>query len=247
VSTNILSFQEHYWYLLDGAVSIGQNAFSGCVSLKNIVIPSTVHTIGKNALRGCEKLEKLTIPFIGNSVLSNTTPYLGYLFGGLRYSNGYKMVPESLKEVTITTNFNIPDFAFYKCSSIESINIVKEIEAIGSNAFRNCSGLKKINIPDSVKNIGKAAFTNCSALEEIKLPASLENLEEAVFANCINLEKVTIESNLKEIASNSFQNCVKLTNFSINKDSNFTFENGKLFILKDTISLVCIVFPYSVV
>ncbi len=45
----------------DMLVEIGENAFNGCVSLKEIVIPSTVKTIYKEAFINCEQLAVVTI------------------------------------------------------------------------------------------------------------------------------------------------------------------------------------------
>lgn len=220
-------------YLQDGMLSLGNNAFSGCSSLERIIIPSTVETIGTNVLTGCNQLKELTIPFVGNSIFKNTSPYFGYLFGGTSYLDAYLKVPRTLHKVSLTTDYVISDFAFFNCSRINNINVVGAIEEIGANAFRNCKKLVEITLPNSVKNIGEGAFVNCSSLTTITLPSMLECLQDAVFANCTKLENVTINKSLTEIASNAFQNCTKLSKFEINNNSNFVFENDKLYILKE--------------
>ena len=48
-------------YLLNGLISIGNEAFSGCSALTKIEIPETVTRIGKYAFRDCYDLEELTL------------------------------------------------------------------------------------------------------------------------------------------------------------------------------------------
>ena len=49
-------------YLEKPVTSIGHWAFSGCESLKSIVIPDGVTSIGKWAFAGCESLTSIVIP-----------------------------------------------------------------------------------------------------------------------------------------------------------------------------------------
>ena len=51
----------------NGVTSIPKNAFSNCVNLEKITIPSSVKTIGDNAFYYCYKLSNVSIP---NSVTS---------------------------------------------------------------------------------------------------------------------------------------------------------------------------------
>ena len=48
-------------YLLNGLISIGNEAFSGCSALTKIEIPESVTRIGKYAFRDCYDLEELTL------------------------------------------------------------------------------------------------------------------------------------------------------------------------------------------
>ncbi len=48
-------------YLLDGLLSIEDEAFSNCTGLTEIEIPKTVCRIGKGAFRGCESLERVIL------------------------------------------------------------------------------------------------------------------------------------------------------------------------------------------
>jgi hypothetical protein len=46
--------------LLDGTVEIPEGAFSGCVALREVIIPKSVVKIGKNVFEGCSSLDLVT-------------------------------------------------------------------------------------------------------------------------------------------------------------------------------------------
>ena len=48
-------------YLLDGLISIGEAAFSGCTALTEIEIPRTVTHLGSEVFRGCRSLERVVL------------------------------------------------------------------------------------------------------------------------------------------------------------------------------------------
>ena len=96
-------------YLLDGLITIEEEAFLGCTGLAEIAIPETVTRIGANAFSGCEKLEKLTLNEglleIGAGAFANCT---------------------SLKEVVIPASVKkIDETAFEGCEDI----VIKYAEA----------------------------------------------------------------------------------------------------------------------
>ena len=69
-----------------------------------------------------------------------------------------------MKEVIITGGNSIGEYAFYECSSLESIVIPNSVTSIGYAAFSKCSSLESIEIPNSVTNIGNHAFSGCYSL-----------------------------------------------------------------------------------
>ena len=66
-----------------------------------------------------------------------------------------------------TSNDRIGQYAFYKCSSLTSVNIPSSVTVIEYGAFGNCSSLTSVNIPLRVTSIGGSAFSGCSGLRSI--------------------------------------------------------------------------------
>ena len=88
----------------------------------------------------------------------------------------------------------IPDRAFYDCSSLTSVVIPESVKIIGNFAFEACSSLASITIPNSVTSIGKYAFAGCSALTSITIPSGVTSIGKRAFAGCSALESIVVDS-----------------------------------------------------
>ena len=161
----------------NGVTSIGQEAFTYCVSLTSITIPNSVTSIGGSAFTYCESLTSITIP---NSVTS-----IGdWAFGGCL----------SLTSVTIPNSVtSIGESAFDGCKSLTSITIPNSVTRIEDTVFSGCSGLTSITIPNSVTSIGSIAFYDCSVLESITIPNSVTSIERYAFSDCSGLTSIIVE------------------------------------------------------
>jgi len=145
---------------------IGESAFNGCASLKEVVYNAeTVTEMGVMAFAGCDSLESLTLPFIGEKENGENTNF-GYVFNG---SIGNANIPESLATVIVLRGTKIGDKAFENCSDIVKLTI-PEVTAIGMEAFKGCSSLKEIRygengeknyLAKTILSIGKSAFEGC--------------------------------------------------------------------------------------
>ena len=141
---------------------INDHAFANCVSLKSLEIPKTVEFIGKGILSNCTSLENLVIPFIGDVLWNTENLPFGYFFGTKEYDKNVKVVPNTLKYVEITNEYNIEAYSFYYCQNIETIKIGNSVNYIGDSAFRNCYDLTNLIFEEntSLRSIGQGAFYN---------------------------------------------------------------------------------------
>ena len=139
---------------IDGKVykvtSIGDGAFNGCSSLKNITIPEGMTSIGDGAFGFCSSLKNINIPEGVTSIGWDT-------FNGCSSLTSIK-IPESVT--------SIGNGAFDGCSSLTSITIPKGMTSIGDRAFVGCKNLDVVidNKEQNVK-IGYKAFNDCKSVK----------------------------------------------------------------------------------
>ena len=183
----------------DGTKVVCDNAFSGCFSLQELVIPSSVKSIGDNAFSGCSSLQKLVIP---SSVTS---------IGGWAFQNC-----SSLQELVIPSSVkSIGDNAFSGCSSLQKLVIPSSVTSIDSGAFSDCTSLQELAIPSSVTSIGNGAFQNCTSLQKLAIPSSVTSIGDWAFQNCTSLQELAIPSSVTSIGDWAFQNCTSLQKLAI--------------------------------
>lgn len=127
---------------------IGDEAFKDCISVKTVVIPSSVEQIGLRAFYGCTSLTGITIPEKVTKIPE------GCFFGCS--SLLLVFLPDGVS--------SIDSVAFKKCTSIRGISLPAKLKTIGSQAFQFCSSLAKITIPDTVTSIDSWAFASCANL-----------------------------------------------------------------------------------
>ena len=114
----------------DGVTSIGNYAFTYCVSLTSITIPDSVTSIGYYAFFYCKSLTSITIP-------DSVTSIGNYAFFYCR----------NLTSITIPDSVtSIGNDAFSNCRSLTSITIPDSVTSIGNDAFYGCSSLQTISL-----------------------------------------------------------------------------------------------------
>ena len=198
-------------------------AFYGCMALKEIELPGTVHSIGESAFRDCKKMEFIYIPdsvdTIGESAFSCCRMLKGVL------------IPDCLKV--------IQDYTFFGCCSIGEIIIPQSVTEIGDGAFMKCRKLKKINIPHTVRKIGETLFSGCLQLSSIVIEAPITKIGSSFASRCGNLKNLVLPDTLQEIGRYAFSECRSLDKIilpaALSKISVWAFgDDGLPF---DTISL----------
>ena len=166
--------------------SIGDGAFSGCVSLTSVTIPDSVTSIGEWAFYECESLTSVTIPDSVTSIGNRAFCYCS-----------------SLTSVTIPDGVtSIGRGAFGNCAALTGIWVTEGNSYYSSDAsgvlfskdkttLVQCPGtLAECTIPDSVTSIGDWAFAGCTSLTSVTIPDGVTSIGWCAFADCESLTNV---------------------------------------------------------
>ena len=139
--------------IIEGTLSISDNAFSNCNNLTSIYIPNSVTSIGYSAFIRCGSLKSITIP---NSVTS---------IGAIAFYDCSSLTSVTLNSNDIVSTSYMSDIFG---SQVEEYVIGNNVTTIGNSAFAYCSSLTSITIPEGVTSIGSGAFGNCSSLKYVE-------------------------------------------------------------------------------
>jgi hypothetical protein len=182
---------------------IGKYAFSECKALTQLVLGRGLETIDNYAFfnsTGVSNNENYsiipdTVTRIGTFAFKGTTLWNKPSEDGLVYAgnwvvgfNGANPGAVSLKKDTV----GISDYAFYRCTTLQSIAGLSDVE-----------------------HIGRAAFYECESLALVSLGRKLQKIEDYTFYKCSNLSNVTMLGGVKEIGRSAFYKCEWLTSISL--------------------------------
>ena len=215
----------------DGITSIGDEAFSGCTSLRTINLPDTITRIGSYVFQDTN-LRSLTLP----KNLQTLEAYCFFLcrFSAIEIPEGVTYIPENaFTSCTSLANVTLPDgllaigqHAFHGCYNLTSLHIPETVTQIGGWAFQDCSRLSSINIPEGITELKQGTFHNCELLKKITLPEGLLSLETDCFRST-GLTSIRIPPLIKKIPGNTFLYC-KLASIEMPQGCTYGEGNGYL-------------------
>ena len=152
--------------------SVGERAFDGCTKLREMIIPDSVEYVGPYAFRHCTQLEKAVL---GSGIAGWGLDWgVNEAFGGCT----------KLTDVTVREGCaSIPPYCFQGCTALERIEIPGSCESIGEAAFRFCTALKEAVLNEGILYIYPEAFNEASALQKAELPSTLLTVDNYAFHN----------------------------------------------------------------
>ena len=207
---------------------IAENAFSGCVNLKSVVVHGGIKVIPDYVFAGCISLETVVIEE-GVEVISSTAFESCYsvenftLPSTVKESTTLCMNMKSLKSMAIPEGWtSIPSYMFYGCESLEYITIPSTVKSIGEMAFYGCKSLVQITMPEGLTDIDTWAFADCTSLTYIYIPNGVTSIGEGAFNNASSLTAIKIPVNLFLRAEHDIFYGAPITDFDIDYSKTLT-------------------------
>ncbi len=209
---------------------IGEEAFAGNKTIKNISFKGEVEEIAYRAFAGCSELKEITLPDsvvkLGNGAFSDCTSMKQVEIGdGLKALGiGVFAGCSSLKEIVIDKNheyFSVADGCLYDKEKTklylvipvrekETYSMPSTVTDIAEYAFWGCNSVKNLSISNIIEEIPAFAFSNCKSLQAVSIPASVRRIDVKAFEDCVRLENVWIPSQVNRIHETAFDGCPKL-------------------------------------
>ena len=223
--------------------SIGSYAFLSCTSLTSVEIPNSVKTVAGRAFYHCFGLTSVKVAD-GESVI-NFGAYafdlcpIEDLYLGRNWTHDFKTALSSgIKTLTLGDKVTaLPNYAFYGCSVLASVEIPNSVTSIGTEAFSKCTGLKSFKVADgeSVISFGKNVLASCpvedlylgrnwtyagsgaisTGIQTLTLGDKVTALPDYAFLDCAGLTSVEIPNSVTSIGDCAFTVCVGLTSVTI--------------------------------
>lgn len=212
----------------DSVTKIEAHAFHNCINLRNVKFGknSRLTKIGNFAFAGCKSLKEINLPQvneIGSFAFARCCSLVTMRFGESRYFPAdIERIPryafagcKNLISVEFENNSwleSIDNYAFYGCSSLKKAVVTGMLKKVGNYAFAFCIELESaaiLNI-DAVETIGKGAFMHCRKLAYFQFPVNLKRVRAKTFYGCLNLKSVKIPKKVLSINYKAFGDCTKL-------------------------------------
>lgn len=118
---------------------------------------------------------------------------------------------------------HIGDYAFDKCTNIESVRytgytgnagvaLPESVTTIGVHAFSDTGVTGTLKLPEHLTEIDSSAFYHCGKLNgELKLPDTVKEIGGFAFNSCGFTGKLELPASLEKIGNDAFEYCSGLT------------------------------------
>lgn len=203
---------------------IASSAFSDCLGLTSVAIPSSVELISSDAFLECPELKNLRIED-GESQLQSGDGKNHYNFRGCPLENVY-----------LGRTLRYWDTPFRNQAKLTKLTIGRLVNNIGRSEFSGCSGLKDVRIEDnvSVLQIDPYVFFGCSLetayigrpvesspfshqkkLTSVNIGDKVTNIVDIAFYECSSLTSINIAGAVTSIGYAAFEKCSALSSITI--------------------------------
>lgn len=206
--------------------SIGDYCFDNTEAISELNLPATLKDIGYGAFRYSKELKKINV--------DADNPYYKTLDGVLFNKEMTTLIRfpinSDLKEYTVPQGVEcIGEYAFYLCTSPESVTLSDSVLAISVDAFDHCTSLRELHFGSGLEYIDGGAFYYCNSLKDIYI----EDLNNWFAINFNGLKllsgrnlylkgelltELVIPDNIKAIPEDAFYGCTSIESIVFHDD-----------------------------
>lgn len=148
--------------------SLGEYAFYGNTSLKEIILPASLNKIGKGCFANCIALESVSMSATAVTAIPDDA------FDGC----------VALKTVTFPAALATIGQNAFQNTALTAVEIKSTVKSVGDYAFSSLSDLTKAEV-NGVAD-GEGVFFNCQSLTDIN--GSISDISDLAFAGCPKLD-----------------------------------------------------------
>ncbi|MBR5409104.1 MAG: leucine-rich repeat domain-containing protein [Clostridia bacterium] len=213
-----------------GLKSIPNGLFSGCNSLQDPLIPSSVKTIEDDAFfnsgiknvvipEGVESIgnqafntsvETISLP---NSLISIGDDAFRGTFRSVHIPSGVQSIGCRAFGGRYIAEFTVSVDNGYFCSD-DGILYNKDMTTLVQYPLEKSSGVSSFFVPNGVEILGEYALSGCY-FGTVLLPDSLTEIGNAAFYNCDGIRSIDIPEGVTVIGNNAFNLCDNLSTVGI--------------------------------
>lgn len=179
-----------YWGKEMRVTAIGDRAFFGCRSLKELHLPPTVKTIGQWGFGWCDSIASIELPASVERIGADA--FDGCYGLQTIMVDGSNSIFQSRQDAVFTTDGRT--LQVYRPTAEGIADVPEGTEMIAPRAFGGCTFIDSVRIASTVRSIGREAFSFCHSLRSISVPASVEEIGENAMSDCFTLERIVADS-----------------------------------------------------
>ncbi len=234
---------------LPKSVKYVSTAFKDNAIISEVMFHSEVFGISDNAFYGCGSITEDILPDdfknIGIYAFHNSGWHLGsdgeFLIAGdnvlVEYTGAEEnvVIPEGVKSIagafygnSTVKNVVIPASvesvsknAFFNCKALETVEFLGDSAVIGENAFSESASLKSVVLPSQLKAISNNLFYGATKLQNIEIPKTVGYIGSSSFYGCASIESLELPESISVIGDHAFFGCEKLSNVKMPKTVSF--------------------------
>ena len=258
IAANILDGQHIHHIIVDDYIhTIGDNAFSNCANLKDVILPDTIAVFGNNCFLNdnnitvnINKVDGLIDDNIYQGKLTGveTVNINNTCIGKYSFADNVELKYVTINEETdigdyafsnnvgllkasVVGNSNVGNYSFYNCNSMTDFVIDGTIERIGEHAFESCKALRAMVLPTTVNYIGSYAFYDCNSMASINIPDGIEKILSHTFYGCASLGSIEVPNSVTAIEGYAFYGCIVASQITLSNQcksiGEYAFYNCK--------------------